>query len=105
MCLLFVTLVQMRLSSNPLESKASEKVCFRSNINRAGKARRTKIAALVLALGVASLVASRVFGLSFLVTAAVTSLCFAGSLFTFLEVTRQTCVVLANKVVTFFCVV
>ena len=84
----------MRLSSNPIE----EKVCFRSNINRAGKERRKRIAiGLLVAFGLFIGLSRRLFPLSLLFTF-LGSLPFSvGALFTFLEVTRQTCVLLSAK--------
>jgi hypothetical protein len=73
-------------------------VCFRSNLNKAGKARRTRIAVVLAVAGVSVIAASRsFFPLSLLWTSVIASLFAVGSIGTYLEVTRQTCVFLAAK--------
>ncbi len=83
----------MRLSSNPLE----QKVCFRSNLNKAGKERRRRIALFLAVFGALFLVSSRLLRLSFWTTFVPLALFCTATLFVWLEVTRQTCVMLASK--------
>jgi hypothetical protein len=88
------------MSSGPFEKPdfLGRQVCFRSNINKAGKARRMRIAQVLAVAGVAVVAATRrFFPLSLLWTSVFASIFAMGSIAVYLEVSRQTCVLLAAK--------